>query len=181
MPNCTLFFRFTPKFGYKNPSGSDGHYYVRRSAFMVGPMPRSQLETLWHYMTDPAYSLVEDGTVQIRSYGCTLRRIPEDATAFPHRKASILIQYAAMWFGDEHTAEQWRWSREFYRAMYGKQGPKPDAVMDGCFVNYPDADLIDWQHLYFKGNYERLQKVKQKWDPLNIFRHRQSIELPDRA
>lgn len=61
---------------------------------------------------------------------------------------------------------------------YGDKGPRPDDVMDGCFVNYPDPDLIDWQHLYYKGNYERLQKVKQQWDPLNVFWHKQSLELP---
>jgi FAD/FMN-containing dehydrogenase len=45
-------------------------------------------------------------------------------------------------------------------------------------VNYPDIDLHDWQYLYYKDNYPRLQAVKGHWDPHNIFRHRQSIEPP---
>jgi FAD/FMN-containing dehydrogenase len=50
--------------------------------------------------------------------------------------------------------------------------------MDGCYVNYPDSDLIDWPTLYYKENYARLQKVKARWDPLNIFNYEQSIRLP---
>ncbi|MGI8405403.1 MAG: BBE domain-containing protein, partial [Thermomicrobiales bacterium] len=61
-------------------------------------------------------------------------------------------------------------------AMYGERGPVPDKVVDGCYVNYPDADLEDWQHLYYKDNYARLQIAKHRWDPRNIFNHRQSIE-----
>ncbi|MDW4911452.1 BBE domain-containing protein, partial [Streptomyces sp. ADMS] len=65
--------------------------------------------------------------------------------------------------------------------------PVPNAVTDGCYVNYPDADLSDpqrnrsgvsWATLYYKGNYRRLQQVKAKYDPGNFFRHRQSVELP---
>jgi len=66
----------------------------------------------------------------------------------------------------------------FYREMYGPRGPWPDATMDGCYVNYCDSDLEDWQYLYYKDNYPRLRRVKQQWDPRNIFHHGQSIELP---
>jgi hypothetical protein len=45
-------------------------------------------------------------------------------------------------------------------------------------VNYPDVDLPDWQDLYYKGNYAALQQVKQRWDPLDVFKHKQSIKLP---
>ncbi len=50
--------------------------------------------------------------------------------------------------------------------------------LDGCYVNYPDVDLIDWPALYYKENYARLQQVKARWDPLNVFNYSQSIRLP---
>jgi hypothetical protein len=32
--------------------------------------------------------------------------------------------------------------------------------------------------LYFRDNYPRLQPVKARWDPLDIFHHALSIRLP---
>lgn len=153
-------------------------YRLHRSAYMVSSMPLRQREVLWYFHTDPRFSNVQSAWLQIRSYGCAISRVPENGTAYPHRRAVIKIQYGMEWDNAEDAPEQRRWSKDLYYAMYGEKGPKPDDVMDGCFMNYPDGDLVDWQHLYFKDNYARLQKVKKQWDPLNVFHHRQSIELP---
>jgi FAD/FMN-containing dehydrogenase len=34
---------------------------------------------------------------------------------------------------------------------------------------------VSWRTLYYKENYPRLQRVKARWDPLNVFRHPLSI------
>jgi FAD/FMN-containing dehydrogenase len=88
------------------------------------------------------------------------------------------LQYQTYWTDPAQDDDNLSWIRDFYTAMYGPDGPVPDAIMDGCYVNYPDVDLVDWQHLYYKDNYPRLQQAKQSWDPGNVFNHQQSIELP---
>ena len=90
------------------------------------------------------------------------------------------LQYQAYWTdpSPEAAATNLKWMSDFYDAMYGPAGPVPDGVMDGCYVNYPEVDLVDWQHLYYQGNYPRLQRVKAAWDPNDIFNHAQSVELP---
>ena len=37
---------------------------------------------------------------------------------------------------------------------------------------------MDWELLYYKQNYARLQRAKQQWDPGNRFNNAQSIRLP---
>jgi hypothetical protein len=88
------------------------------------------------------------------------------------------LHYQKYWNDTSQDEANLEWIRVFYTAMYGDDGPVPDDVMDGCYVNYPDADLKDWPLLYYKENYGRLQQVKARWDPLNVFNHRQSISLP---
>ncbi|WP_369174159.1 BBE domain-containing protein [Streptomyces sp. R28] len=59
----------------------------------------------------------------------------------------------------------------------------PRRPADGAFINYPDTDLADparntgapWQTLYFGDNYRRLQRIKAKWDPRNVFHHALSV------
>ena len=64
--------------------------------------------------------------------------------------------------------------------------PVPSEAYDGTFINHPDTDLADptmntsgvpWQTLYYKANYPRLQQIKARWDPRNVFRHALSIPV----
>jgi hypothetical protein len=100
-------------------------------------------------------------------------------------KLILFVQWAEQ-AGD---ARYISWLRNFYREMYAETGgvPVPNAVTDGCYVNYPDIDLSDprqnmsavpWYTLYYTENYPRLQQVKSTWDPRDTFRHGQSIQLP---
>jgi Berberine and berberine like. len=65
--------------------------------------------------------------------------------------------------------------------------PVPDEVNDGSYIGYPDVDLADpawntsevpWHALYYKDNYPRLQRIKRRYDPLDVFRHGLSVQLP---
>ncbi|MGW0561611.1 FAD-binding oxidoreductase [Streptomyces sp. NPDC003016] len=99
----------------------------------------------------------------------------------------------------EIAAPHLKWIRDFYRAVYKNTGGVPAVAdpqrpetktvnTDGCYISYPDVDLSDtteqntsgqaWSQLYYKDNYERLQRVKKRWDPHNIFHHAQSIAVP---
>jgi FAD/FMN-containing dehydrogenase len=106
------------------------------------------------------------------------------------RDSVLKLHYVTFWTNEDEDAKHISWIREFYRDVYADTGgvPVPNALTDGCFINYADVDLGDpawntsttsWQQLYYKENYPELQAVKTKWDPKNIFHHAQSIQPLD--
>jgi FAD/FMN-containing dehydrogenase len=147
-----------------------------KSAYMNEPFPKDQIATMWRCLTDGLNN--SQALVQVDSYGGAVNALASDATAIPQRSSIMKLQYQAYWTDPADAEANLAWINRFYEAMYGRAGPVPDGVMDGCYVNYPDVDLIDWQRLYYQGNYPRLQQVKAAWDPHDVFRHAQSVKLP---
>jgi len=148
-----------------------------KSAYMRKPFPDDQIEILYEHLANPAHPN-SNALVQVEPYGCQINAVDPAATAIAQRSSIMLLQYQTYWTDPADEEVNLEWIRSFYTDMYGEDGPMPDDVMDGCYINYCDADLVNWQTLYYKDNYPRLQRVKARWDPLNIFNHRQSVELP---
>ncbi|MDT0344054.1 FAD-binding oxidoreductase [Streptomyces litchfieldiae] len=130
--------------------------------------------------------------VQISSYGGRTNTVSPSATAVAQRDSVMKLHYLVSWGDERDDASHIAWIREFYRDVHSATGgvPVPDAVTDGCFVNYADIDLSDpqwntsgvpWHRLYYKDNYAKLQQMKARWDPRDTFRHAQSVRLPGAA
>lgn len=149
-----------------------------KSAYMRQAFPQRQIEAMWKHLREEPNTTASEALVQVDSYGCQINRVAPDATAVPQRSSVMKLQFQAYWTQPEHEEANLDWIRRLYEDMYGPRGPAPDETMDGCFVNYPDVDLEDWQYLYYKENYPRLQKAKALCDPHDVFHHQQSIELP---
>jgi FAD/FMN-containing dehydrogenase len=146
-----------------------------KSTYMLTAFPDDQIDTMWQHLTEPS-NPNPAALLQIDSYGCQVNAVEPDATAVPQRSSVMKLQYQTYWTDEADDDANLDWIRSFYSAMYGERGPVPDDTMDGCYVNYPDVDLENWQELYYKDNYPRLRQVKRTWDPLNVFNHSQSIE-----
>lgn len=149
-----------------------------KSAYMKQPFPQSQYGKLWNWLTveNSTYPPNAQALLQVDSYGCQINAVASDATAVPQRSSIMKLQYQTYWTDPSQDAQNLAWIRDFYVDMYGARGPYPDDTFDGCYVNYCDSDLVDWQFLYYKDNYARLQRAKSAWDRNDIFHHQQSIE-----
>jgi FAD/FMN-containing dehydrogenase len=43
------------------------------------------------------------------------------------------------------------------------------------FPNFPDPDLEDWAQAYYGSNYDRLVRIKARYDPAGLFHFHQSL------
>jgi FAD/FMN-containing dehydrogenase len=116
---------------------------------------------------DTVAALVGDFTgggsreVAFLPWGGAYNRVPADATAFAHRDELFLVQHLAPSAERDWLARSW--------ALLHPCGT------GGVYPNFPDPDLPDWAHAYYGRNYDRLRRVKAKYDPDSFFRFHQSL------
>jgi hypothetical protein len=143
-----------------------------------------QIQVAYDRITGDSKDIVSGG-LEINSYGGMVNTVAPDATATVHRDILMNVNWAAAWDTPDQDAAHIAWIREFYRDVYADTGGVP--VDGGSYINVPDVDLADprwntsgvpWHDLYWGGNYPRLQQVKGRWDPGDVFRHPLSIRLP---
>ena len=105
--------------------------------------------------------------VQLRPLGGAMARVPNDATAFPHRDRAILGNVAVFYSGPEDRPERERWVTELTSAL--QDGP-------AGYVNFlADEGLERVRDAYPNGAYERLGALKARVDPDNLFRRNQNV------
>ena len=96
-------------------------------------------------------------------------RVGEEETAFPHRREGYNLLIVSQWQDDKDTAASIAWARETYAAI------TPFAA-DARYVNYLDADDAgDPVRAAYGKNFARLQEIKARFDPQNVFHMNQNI------
>lgn len=107
---------------------------------------------------------------QINTLGGAIANGPEGA--YPHRAYPYLGEAQAYWENADRAAD--------LQAAIGRiRDHIAQAGIDRHYANYPDIAFHDWPAAYYgRKNYERLQSLKQRYDPENHVRHPQSVRLP---
>jgi FAD/FMN-containing dehydrogenase len=146
-----------------------------KSGFQRRPLTERQLTVAYRHLTRTDHD-VPAGSLSLNTYGGAVNAVPPTATATAQRDASMLLFYLAGWADPAADHRHLTWIREFYRDVYADTGGVPPA---GAYINYPDVDLAGeahpWPALYYGPNYRRLQRIKARWDPRNVFRHDLSV------
>ena len=104
---------------------------------------------------------------QIRVLGGAIARVPSDATAYAHRTAPIMVNVAAFYTTPEDRVKQVRWVDEYAAAL--RQEEK------GAYVNFLADEPARIREAYPDTVWTRLQRVKAKYDPHNVFKRNQNI------
>jgi FAD/FMN-containing dehydrogenase len=104
----------------------------------------------------------------IGQVGGASNRPAADATAYPHRDVEFVMNVHTRWEDPSQDTECVDWARDFYKAT------EPFAT-GGVYVNFISEGEERIEGAYGP-NYDRLTRVKAKYDPDNFFRINQNIK-----
>ncbi|MGO9852670.1 MAG: FAD-binding oxidoreductase [Steroidobacteraceae bacterium] len=96
-----------------------------------------------------------------------ISRVPSDATALPRRPSSALVGFILGWHDAAQTEAMRRWADR----AWGELEP----AMGGAYVNMLDDEGEARVREAYGANYRRLQHLKLRYDPDNVFRSNQNI------
>ena len=161
---------------------------------LLGPMPyttlQSLLDPLWapgvrNFFKAGYLNAVSDETIEsmVKAHGSTISpmseihlhhvggavaRVPADATAYGERAAPYLTNIIARWADAATDTAQIDWARGLYSAI-------EPATTGGSYVNFMSVGDDRIEATYGAAKFERLSRLKDAWDPGNLFHLNQNI------
>lgn len=96
-------------------------------------------------------------------------RVPENTTAYAHRKTPFVLNIHTRWRNASDDERCLGWARDFHRAT--------EPFAQGVYVNFLSDEGEDRvKEAYTQAVWDRLVQVKKKYDPNNLFRMNQNIK-----
>lgn len=128
-------------------------------------------------LTDAALDVLVDAAravpgpeceVFVAQLGGAMARVPSDATAYEGRNARYIMNVHGRWRSATEDGAGRTWARTLFEAV------APFAT-GGGYVNFLTEDESARVKSAYGANYERLQDIKRRYDPENLFRMNHNI------
>ncbi|KAL0398240.1 UNVERIFIED_CONTAM: Cannabidiolic acid synthase [Sesamum radiatum] len=160
-------------------------FFKGKMDYATEPIAEYVFEDIWNLFKEPD---AKDADIVLIPYGGRMAEISKSAIPFPHRSGTLYkILYATYW--SKENAQDADKILGWLRNLYNYTTPYVSKSPRGAYVNYRDLDIgvnnnkgevsykraRVWGRKYFKGNFDRLVRVKTIVDPTNFFRNEQSI------
>lgn len=109
-------------------------------------------------------------TMHIYPLDGAVQDVPPDETAFAVRDGDFSVNIAGIWSDAAADDAHVTWVRDYYDAIH------PHSGYEGGYTNFMAADDQARVRENYGSAYDRLARIKAKWDPDNLFRLNQNIE-----
>jgi hypothetical protein len=138
--------------------------YYFKCCFLAG-LPDEALATILHYGESAPSPQAQ---IILEHFHGKASRVPPAETAFDLRRDQYSLNIVPGWQDPALTENCIRWARAFAEEM-GRFGT------GDTYVNYLGEEGSAAERASYGRNYERLAKLKSKYDPDNFFRFNQNI------
>ncbi|HEX6310841.1 MAG TPA: FAD-binding oxidoreductase [Acidimicrobiia bacterium] len=145
-----------------SPKGMQNYW----TADFLAELPDEAVDTLVEHATKPVSPLTQ---VLLIPGGGAIARVDEEATAFGQRSAPWNVHFLSLWPDPADDEVNIAYTRAIAAAM------KPWTT-GRVYLNFIGDEGLDRVEASFgPEKFARLQALKAKWDPTNLFRHNQNI------
>ncbi len=151
---------------FAEPDLLEFHKFKNTGAFGYHRLPSRGIDTMIEYLRNAPN---RNSDVWGQSLGGAVSDVAPSETAYYHRDAKFILEFATRWDNNHEEVENLRWVNHFRKAML--------PYLEGNYVNFPDLAISDWELAYYGENIGRLKKVKRQYDPFNVFKFPLSIPL----
>lgn len=93
---------------------------------------------------------------------------PKDSAAFYYRDAKAIIGFQSVWEDPKYAPINRKWIVDNFNYI--------KSITKGSFINFPLAELENYETQYYGENVEKLRLIKKKYDPENVFEFSQGIQ-----
>ena len=113
-------------------------------------------------------STAQMAAAQLRVLGGAMARVPSDATAFAHRSSKIMVNLAALCGSTDELPEHDAWVGAFADTLRQDD--------HGAYANFlGNEGAAKIRDAYPGATWDRLRRIKARYDPSNLFRLNQNI------
>jgi len=151
------------------PDEEEYHPIATAHTMFVDGVGTAEADTILEHL-DASTAMMR--VAQLRVLGGAVARVPADATAFAHRQSRIMVNVAALVERVEDRPTHEPWTRGFAAALHHGD--------DGAYVNFLGDEGADRTRAAYPGEtWDRLRRIKARYDPTNLFRLNQNIPPAD--
>lgn len=146
--------------------------YAVKSNYVTKEFPEEAIDVLVRSVERwPGSGNPGGGGIALFAWGGEVARVAPEETAFVHRHPGFLMAYDTSWAASDsgRIADA---NVSWLNRLASDIGPY---VSRQAYQNFIDRTLGDWKQAYYAQNFDRLVRVKRRYDPDDVFHFRQSI------
>ncbi|MPQ43169.1 FAD-dependent oxidoreductase [Clostridium tarantellae] len=143
--------------------------------FVYEPFAVDELRNILGFITSDPPKGSTYTSVSFSGLGGKVMDFDKNTSSFAYRCAKFILGIQSVWNdnkckpGDASIKEaNVNWIKDKFNYLYD--------LTNGCYVNFADNEISNYEKEFFDGNLSKLKKIKRKYDPLNVFKFPQSIK-----
>jgi hypothetical protein len=146
--------------------------FYHRNAYIVEPLSQKDFEVIAQALEKAP----ENCIIDISGLGGKVKD-PTEQTSFAWRDAKYWLQIRASWNNFPDQQERTKWADQLYLKLWPSIC-NPNTSVPRVYVGFKQQDLGDKYTAAYWGDaiYPKLQAIKAKYDPQNVFNYPQSIK-----